>query len=551
MKEQKNLWPIFAIPVRFWLVTAPEPPYSLAIYSSKAANTMNAKPSPESSQDEVINTLSREQCHAARLARDARFDGRFFTGVLSTGIYCRPVCPARPPHEHNVRYFQSAAAAEQYGLRPCLRCRPELAPAARGDLPVELARLLARIDRGELADGTLAELAAEAGISERTLRRQFEQHLGASPKQVEQTRRLLLAKRLLTETGLPITDIAFAAGFASIRRFNDAWLNAYGLAPRTLRQQEDHALEHMSDQPRGATLTLQLPYRPPYDVAAMLAFYRLRAIPGLERVDGEGYERRYRVGDQVTLVRIAQGKGHSLQLTVHDLPLAALPDLLYRVRRMWDLDADMQRIGDLLGQDPLLARLQARWPGVRLPGGWDEYEVMLRAIVGQQVSVKGAITILGRLVARTEAQFGVAQLPAPAQLCELDLDGIGMPGSRIRTLRGVAKALASGELTLTTASDEQLLALPGIGPWTVSYWRLRCGLDTDAFPASDLVLQKALGGGTKLPVKEVLAQSAAWQPWRSYAASWLWHAMSEAPDLMFRATGNEQQPDIQQQERTP
>lgn len=551
MKEQKNLWPIFAISVRFWLVMAPEPPYSLAIYSSKAANTMNAKPSPESSPNEVSNTLSREQCHAARLARDARFDGRFFTGVLSTGIYCRPVCPARPPHEHNVRYFQSAAAAEQYGLRPCLRCRPELAPAARGDLPVELARLLARIDRGELAEGTLAKLATEAGISERTLRRQFEQHLGASPKQVEQTRRLLLAKRLLTETGLPITDIAFAAGFASIRRFNDAWLNAYGLAPRTLRQQEDHAPEHMSDQPRGATLTLQLPYRPPYDVAAMLAFYRLRAIPGLERVDGEGYERRYRVGDQVTLVRIAQGKGHSLQLTVHDLPLAALPDLLYRVRRMWDLDADMQRIGDLLGQDPLLARLQARWPGVRLPGGWDEYEVMLRAIVGQQVSVKGAITILGRLVARTEAQFGVAQLPAPAQLCELDLDGIGMPGSRIRTLRGVAKALASGELTLTTASDEQLLALPGIGPWTVSYWRLRCGLDTDAFPASDLVLQKALGGGTKLPVKEVLAQSAAWQPWRSYAASWLWHAMSEAPDLLLRATGNEQQPDTQQQEITP
>lgn len=490
---------------------APEPPYSLAIYSSKAANTMNAKPSPESSPDEVINTLSREQCHAARLARDARFDGRFFTGVISTGIYCRPVCPARPPHEHNVRYFQSAAAAEQYGLRPCLRCRPELAPAARGDLPVELARLLARIDRGELAEGTLAKLATEAGISERTLRRQFEQHLGASPKQVEQTRRLLLAKRLLTETGLPITDIAFAAGFASIRRFNDAWLNAYGLAPRTLRQQEgcDDMADHSASGQRGATLTLQLPYRPPYDVAAMLAFYRLRAIPGLERVDGEVYERRYLVGDQVALVRIAQGKGHSLQLTVHDLPLAALP------------------------------------------GGWDEYEVMLRAIVGQQVSVKGAITILGRLVARTEAQYGVTQLPTPAQSCELDLDGIGMPGSRIRTLRGVAQALASGELTLTTASDDQLLALPGIGPWTVSYWRLRCALDPDAFPASDLVLQKALGGGAKLPVKEVLAQSAAWQPWRSYAASWLWHAMSEAPDLLLRATCNEQQPDTQQQEITP
>ncbi|WP_420913202.1 AlkA N-terminal domain-containing protein [Aeromonas salmonicida] len=491
---------------------------------------MTPQPVSDNPQDEGIPSLSREQCHAARLARDARFDGRFFTGVISTGIYCRPVCPARPPHEHNVRYFRSAAAAEQHGLRPCLRCCPELAPAASGDLPPGLARLLARIERGELADTSLAMLAQQAGITERTLRRQFEQHLGASPKQVEQTRRLLLAKRLLTETALPITDIAFAAGFASIRRFNDAWSQAYGLAPRALRQQQGSEAAAEG----GAALTLQLPYRPPYDVAAMLAFYRLRAIPGLERVDGEAYERHHRVGDQSGWIRIEQGKGHSIRLTVHDLPPAALPDLLYRVRRMWDLDADMQRIGERLCQDPLLARLQSRWPGVRLPAGWDEYEVMLRAIVGQQVSVKGAITIMGRLVARTEAQFGVAQLPTPAQLCALDLDGIGMPGSRIRTLQGLAAALASGALSLNTASDEQLLALPGIGPWTVAYWRLRCGQDPDAFPASDLVLQKALGGGDKLPVKEVLAQSEAWQPWRGYAASWLWHAMSEQPALLIK-----------------
>ncbi|MFA7823198.1 AlkA N-terminal domain-containing protein [Aeromonas dhakensis] len=515
---------------------------------------MTMPPAPE---DESGLPLSAEQCHAARLARDARFDGRFFTGVLSTGIYCRPVCPARPPHEHNVRYFQSAAAAEQHGLRPCLRCRPELAPAAPGDLPPTLARLLARIDRGELAERSLTALAKQAGISERTLRRQFEQHLGASPKQVEQTRRLLLAKRLLTETRLPITDIAFAAGFASIRRFNDAWQQAYGLAPRALRRQceptdDATALTQAAPQTEdGALLTLQLPYRPPYDVAAMLAFYRLRAIPGLERVDGEGYERLHRVGDRLARVRISQSKGHSLQLSVHDLPPAALPDLLYRVRRMWDLDADMQRIGARLGQDPLLARLQARWPGVRLPAGWDEYEVMLRAIVGQQVSVKGAITILGRLVARTEAQFGVAQLPTPAQLCELNLDGIGMPGSRIRTLQGLAQALASGELNLTCASDEQLLALPGIGPWTVAYWRLRCGLDPDAFPASDLVLLKALGGGTKLPVKAVLAHSERWRPWRGYAASWLWHAMSEQPALLTESAPGRTSSDNQAEETTP
>ncbi|PJG57973.1 AlkA N-terminal domain-containing protein [Aeromonas cavernicola] len=495
---------------------------------------MHLAPIDDTPQDQHIPRLSREQCHVARLARDARFDGRFFTGVLSTGIYCRPICPARPPHEHNVRYFPSAAAAEQHGLRPCLRCRPELAPAAHGDLPPAFARLLARIDGGELAAGSLATLAQQAGISERTLRRQFEQHLGASPKQVELTRRLLLAKRLLTDTPLAITDIAFAAGFTSIRRFNDAWRRAYGLAPRVLRQREG-AGEVIAGR---AALTLQLPYRPPYDVAAMLAFYRLRAIPGLERVEGNGYERHYRVGDQVGWVRIEQGKGHRLTLTVHDLPPAALPDLLYRVRRMWDLDADMQRIGEHLGHDPLLARVQSHWPGVRLPAGWDEYEVMLRAIVGQQVSVKGAITILGRLVARTEAQFGMAQLPTPTQLGELDLAGIGMPSSRIRTLQGLAAALASGAISLATASDEQLLALPGIGPWTIAYWRLRCGHDPDAFPATDLVLQKALGGGSKLPVPAVLAQSAPWQPWRGYAASWLWHAMSERPELLHELTSS-------------
>ncbi|WP_434476176.1 AlkA N-terminal domain-containing protein [Aeromonas veronii] len=473
-----------------------------------------------SEQDEIVPGLTREQCHAARLARDARFDGRFFTGVLSTGIYCRPICPARAPHEHNVHYFRFAAAAEQYGLRPCLRCRPELAPAQGGDLPELVSRVLSRIERGELADSTLGTLAAEAGITERTLRRQFEQYLGASPKQVEQTRRLLLAKRLLTETPLPVTDIAFAAGFASIRRFNDAWSHAYGLSPSALRKQEG---ARPAQEP-GPALTLQLPYRPPFDVQAMLAFYRLRAIPGLERVDEQGYERRHRIGEQEGWIRIEPGVGNQLRLTLRGLPPGALPDILYRVRRMWDLDADMARIGERLGQDPHLAPLLARWPGVRLPGGWDEYEVMLRAIVGQQVSVKGAITIMGRLVARTLAQFGTSTLPTPAQLCALDLDGIGMPGSRIRTLQGLAGALASGAITLARASDEQLLALPGIGPWTVAYWRLRTGQDPDAFPASDLVLQKALGGGVKLPVREVETLSRAWQPWRAYAASWLWHA---------------------------
>ncbi|MGE6107007.1 AlkA N-terminal domain-containing protein [Aeromonas sobria] len=469
--------------------------------------------------------LSRAQCLEARLARDARFDGRFFTGVLSTGIYCRPICPARAPHERNVRYFPSAASAEQHGLRPCLRCRPELAPGSGRRLPEVLELALKGIDGGALTEQSLPAFARTLGVTERTLRRQFERHLGVAPSQVELTRRLLLAKRLLTETSLPITEIAFAAGFASIRRFNDAWQHAYAMAPRA---------ERALGQPPGeeAPLTLRLGYRPPYDVSAMLAFYRLRAIPGLERVDEKGYERRYDYRGQTGWIRVEPGDGHYLNVTLRGVAPRALPDILHRVRRMWDLDADLAQISAHLTQDPLLARLAAHSPGVRLPAGWSDYEVLLRAIVGQQVSVKGAITIMGRLVARTEAQFGEAALPTPAQLCALNLDGIGMPGSRIRTLQGVASALASGALTLATARDEQLLALPGIGPWTVAYWRLRCGLDTDAFPASDLVLQKALGGGDKLPVKEVLERSAPWHPWRGYGASWLWHAMSTAPALL-------------------
>lgn len=324
---------------------------------------MTTEPPHSSQRDEIIPGLTREQCHAARLARDARFDGRFFTGVLSTGIYCRPVCPARAPHEHNVRYFRFAAAAEQHGLRPCLRCRPELAPAQSGDLPPLVAQVLARIERGELAEHSLGSLATQAGITERTLRRQFEQHLGASPKQVEQTRRLLLAKRLLTETRLPITDVAFAAGFASIRRFNDAWLQAYGMTPGALRKQEGGLARRRRNRACNCTCCIarRSTSRPCSRSTGCAPF---RGWSGWMST----------VTSAVTGSASRRGSSASspsrerLRLTVRDLPPSALPDILYRVRRMWDLDADMSRIGEHLGQDPLLAGIQGRWPGVRLPG---------------------------------------------------------------------------------------------------------------------------------------------------------------------------------------
>ena len=460
--------------------------------------------------------LTPEQCRAARLARDARFDGRFFTGVLSTGIYCRPVCPARAPLEQNVRYFFSAAVAEQAGLRPCLRCRPELAPAERHALPPVLGRVLQAIERGELVDSSLEAVAVDCGGSARTVRRQCEHYLGLTPLQVERTRRLLLAKQLLTDTTLSITDIAFAAGFGSLRRFNAVWLAAYGVAPSRLRASRTTAWQ---DEP----IRLRLAYRPPYDFAALLDFYRLRAISGLEEVTAERYVRHFPGDSGMARLEVQAGSGDWLQVTLQGVAPRQLPALLYRLRRMWDLDADPLPIRARLSACPRLAEHVAATPGLRLPGGWDAYEVLLRAIIGQQISVKGAITLLGRLVARRAARFGSPALPSPEELLQLDLDGLGLPGSRVKTLQGLASALVQG-MSLERVSDAELLALPGIGPWTVAYWRLRCGEDPDAFPAGDLVLQKALDPGLRLTASELLACAEAWRPWRGYAASWLWHS---------------------------
>lgn len=459
--------------------------------------------------------LSDAQCHAARLARDARFDGRFFTGVLTTGIYCRPVCPAKPPLERNVRYFFSAAAAEQAGLRPCLRCRPELAPAQWRALPGALGVALRAMSRGELAESSLEQLAAQSGVTARTLRRQCEQYLGVSPLHIEQTRRLLLAKQLLTDTPLAITEIAFAAGFGSLRRFNDAWLNAYGMAPSAIRR----TLPAIA---AADTLTLRLAYRPPYDWPAMLSFFRARAIKGIEEVSSHSYVRHIHSSEQVVTLTVQAGKGHNLELTLAGATPAQLPELMYRVRHMWDLDADPAPVLSHLAACPALAAHLHATPGLRLPGGWNRHEVMLRAIIGQQISVKGAVTILGRLVARRAEQFGAPALPTASELQCMNLDGLGLPSSRVRTLKALGAAISNG-LDLDSASDAELLALPGIGPWTVAYWRLRCG-DPDAFPASDLVLQKALEPGTRLSAQALTERAHAWRPWRAYAASWLWHS---------------------------
>ncbi len=482
-------------------------------------------------------------CEQARLSRDARFDGLFFTAVRSTGIYCRPVCPAPPPKPSNVDYYPSAAAAEGAGFRPCLRCRPELAPEhgtwRRGDETI--ARALKLIEQGFLAEQPLPALAQRLHLGERQLRRLFVDRLGAPPIGVHGTRRLLFAKQLLTETTLPVTEVALAAGFGSLRRFNAAFLEAYRMAPRDLRRGEaDGSVRHDPAQP----LVLRLGYRPPYDLAAMLDFLRGRALPGVERVDATHYSRVIGSADAPGLLRVGAWPGgqHALRLELHGARAGTLLEVVGRLRRMFDLDADPNAISAALSTDPRLAPLLDRRPGLRLPSGWDGFEIAVRAVVGQQVSVAAARTVTARLAQRfgtplpTALAPGLEHLfPTPAALADADLSTIGLTRTRAGTVHGIARAVLDGRVDFRAERtlDEiaaRWTALPGIGPWTAQYIALRALGHPDAFPAEDLVLQKALpGDGSRLSAKQLLAHAEAWRPWRGYAVIHLWREAMTPP----------------------
>ena len=473
-------------------------------------------------------------CEQARLSRDPRFDGLFFTAVSSTGIYCRPVCPAPAPRPANVRYYRTAAAAEAAGYRPCLRCRPELAPGAgawrRGDETV--ARALKLIAQGVRADAPLASLADRVGIGERQLRRLFVDRLGAAPIGVHGTRRLLFAKQLLTETTLSVTDVAMAAGFGSLRRFNTTFRAAYGMAPRDLRR-----------RPRAEgddALVLRLGYRPPHDFAAVLAFLEARTLPGVEVVDARGYARLVAPeadGAAPGWLRVGPWPGgeHALRLELHGVPPSRLLDVVGRVRRMFDLDADPAAIAATLSASPRLRPLLRKRPGLRLPSGWDGFEVAVRAILGQQVSVAAARTLATRIAHR----FGTALESPPAPglthlvpgaraLADADLSGLGLTTRRADTVRGVARALLDGRVDFRperTLDDcvERWTALPGIGAWTAHYIAMRALGHPDAFPAEDLVLRRALAGdGAPATARALTAAAEAWRPWRAYAVIHLW-----------------------------
>ncbi|MGA0569577.1 Ada metal-binding domain-containing protein [Variovorax sp. VNK109] len=482
-----------------------------------------------------MDAATDNACYNALKARDARFDGRFFTGVTSTGIYCRPVCSVRTPRRENCRFFELAAQAEAAGFRPCLRCRPELAPQshawsiqdASGILANQAARLLDEPDAWSEAPASVAALARRLGVSDRHLRRIFEAQFGVSPLQYLQTRRLLTAKQLLADTSLPVSQVALCSGFSSLRRFNAAFVGHYGLSPAQLRRQ--------GEERDGEGTRVRLGYRPPYDVAAMLGFFSRRFITGIEHVDiGTAQFAR-------TLRVRADGRDHAgwismrfdedrsqVVLRVSDGLRDVLPLVIRRVRAALDLDADPQAIH---------AVLQGDFPGsigLRVPGSLDGYELAIRAVLGQQITVAAARTLAQRVVDRFGSPLADAPIasltklfPTPEVLAVAEGDALGSLGivrQRQAAIAGIARAVAQGRLQLHPGANvpdtiDLLKTLPGIGDWTAHYIAMRALRWPDAFPAGDIALQKALGVATARAAEEA---SAAWRPWRSYAVLRAW-----------------------------
>jgi len=510
--------------------------------SSSSTGTSSSSTGPSTS------TIDADACYSALKARDARFDGRFFTGVTSTGIYCRPVCRVRTPRRENCRFFAHAAMAETAGFRPCLRCRPELAPGtpwwsiqdASAILARQAAHLLDEPDTWLGEDTSVGRLAARLGVSDRHLRRIFETQIGVSPIRYVQTRRLLAAKQLLADTDLPVHQVAHASGFASVRRFNDAFVAHYKLNPTQLRR--------AGAQRVAGGVQVRLGYRPPFDGAAMGEFLQRRQIAGIEQVDldaGGGFTLARTVRLQTAgaelrgwLVARLEPSRNQVALQVDDALRPVLPRLIRRVRQLLDLDADPHAIHQ---------SLQADFPdgaGLRVPGTMDGFELAVRAVLGQQVTVAAARTLAQRLVQVFGTPIAtphpaLTQLfPDAATLAAADPDRLGALGivrQRQRAIQALALAVSSGQLVLRASSDvpatiAQLKALPGIGDWTAQYIAMRALRWPDAFPAGDVALHNALGvRGEAQPARAAEARSQAWRPWRSYAVLRAWHNLPTTP----------------------
>jgi AraC family transcriptional regulator of adaptative response / DNA-3-methyladenine glycosylase II len=466
----------------------------------------------------AILGLDRAALDRARISRDPRFDGKFFIAVTSTGVYCRPVCPSRASNSANVRYYATAAEAAEAGFRPCLRCRPEAAPGTPAWLGTSavVRRALKLIDDGALDETSVDALAADLGIGPRHLHRLFVQHVGASPMTVAQTRRVHFAKRLLDDTTLPITHIALAAGFGSLRRFNSAFRHIYGRAPRELRRQRGGG---PADE-----VILRLAFRPPYDWDGVRACLAARALPGVERVDARGYARTVAADGGHAIVRVRPiGGERALELSV----CGAAPGDLFRLssaaRRMFDLAADPPRIARAFEADELLAPLARARPGLRIAGAWDAFEHAVRALVGDRPGAAAAVVArAGRAIA--PAADGLTHVfPSPAALATADLDGLGLPPARAAAVHALARAVAGGALDLAGPSDRvvaELAALPGFGADLAEDVALLALGEPDAFPAGDVALRRAAaaGGAPPLTARALAARAEAWRPWRGYAA---------------------------------
>ncbi|WP_454753523.1 AlkA N-terminal domain-containing protein [Cupriavidus necator] len=479
--------------------------------------------------------LDPDTCYKAVASHDRRFDGRFFVGVSSTGVYCRPVCAVRTPKRENCSFYESAAAAEKHGFRPCLRCRPELAPGhGLADISGRLAQAAATlIDEGFMAEGSVAALAARIGVTERHLRRLFDAQFGVSVLEYAQTQRLLLAKRLLADTALPVTEVALAAGFGSVRRFNDVLKTRYGLTPVALRRR---AAEGVADR-----LVFELGYRPPLAWDAWLGFLATRAVDGIEQVRDGAYARTLQVeaggSTHVGWVRIEHvTRRLVLRVTLSASLARVIPQALGKVRRLCDLGCRPDVVDRHLGE------LAQAVPGMRLPGSVDGFEIAVRAVVGQVISVVHARRILGALAARAGQalpdtapaglRFAFPTAAALAALSPQTLRDAGVPAGKARTLQALAQRVADGTLALDAhAPPEQtvaaLRAIDGIGDWTAQYVAMRALGWPDAFPGTDYALRKVLGVST---VRAMHERTAQWAPWRAYVAIHLWHRYEALKD---------------------
>jgi len=477
--------------------------------------------------------LPREALERARRSRDPRFDGKFFIAVLSTGIYCRTICPVRMSIA--VRFYATAAEAAEAGFRPCLRCRPEAAPGSPAWIGTSavVRRALRLIQDGALDAGSVEQLAAQLGMGARHLNRLLLEHVGASPLAIAQTRRLHFAKQLLNETDLPMTEIALAAGFRSVRRFNEAIKMTYRRSPKEIRKR------HIRHGDTSNEILLQLSYRPPYDWEQLLQFLARRAIPGIECVDASTYARTVRTAAGYATIEISRcDEGHALQMRVRGAGALDLFDIASAARRVFDLSADPIQIAGAFRNDSILGALVERRPGLRIPGVIDPFECAVQAILSQQVSLQAGCTFAHRLVSRAgksieSGRDGLTHLfPTPQILAELDLTGLALPAAKIHAVRTLARAVRDGIIRFNEPVEDitrALAKLPGVGSWTAQYVALRGLGDPDAFLPTDLALRRAASSdGSTMTPRALEARAETWRPWRAYAVSLLWASVADA-----------------------